>query len=150
MVFDNIPVADISEFFILKVLYKAKSDEEKDIVIERVIKIPTDNIPFEKREAEIVNKIVSDKDSFADYVSLFLSKNPISTQSEILSLKESNAKWKISANQNPLYETLLKASVNNPDAIRYLEADLRLINNDIVSDEFKAMYSEFLRAIESK
>ena len=148
MQFDNVPLESLSEFYVLKVLYKTEREEEK-ICIERMIKIPTENIPYKERESAIVNKIISDKDSFAEYVMLFLSKTPTATQSELLTEKESNAKWKVSNTQSPLYETLLKASVLNPNAIRDLEQDLKLLNNTIVSDEFRMMYKEFLKAIEN-
>ena len=138
----------ISEFYLLKVVSADESDSE--ITIERMIKIPTKNIPYEEREESVINNIISDADSFAEYVTLFLSKTPSATQSEILNLKESNAKWKISNTQSPLYETLLKASATNPSAIKGLESDLRLMKNTIVSDEFRMMYTEFLKAIQDE
>lgn len=148
IIFENVPLNSISEFYLLKVVYADESDSE--ITIERMIKIPTKNIPYEEREESVINDVISDADSFAEYVTLFLSKTPSATQSEILNLKESNAKWKISNTQSPLYETLLKASATNPSAIKGLESDLRLMKNTIVSDEFRMMYMEFLKAIQDE
>ena len=149
MQFTNIPLEAISEFYVIKALYESP-DTEGNICIERMIKIPTSNIPYKERESYVVNKIISDKDSFAEYVTLLLSKNPVATQTEILALEESNAKWKLSSRQTPLYETMLKASVLNPNAIRDLEADFKLMSNTIISDEFRMMYKEFLKAIQSE
>ena len=49
----------------------------------------------------------------------------------------------------PLYETLLKASVINPQSVLSLGKDLELIKNkEIVSEDFKQLYDEFRKAIE--
>ena len=150
IIFEDVPLDFISEFYILKVIYTDKNDSEEEICIERTIKIPTENIPYVEREESVVNKIISDADSFAEYVTLLLSKTPSVTQAEIMSLRESNAKWRISNTQNPLYETLLRATVLNPSAIKNLAADLCFMKNTIVSEEFRMMYKEFIKAIQDE
>ena len=81
-------------------------------------------------------------------MTLLLSRDCLSTQAELESFKESNSRWKISNAQTPLYEVLLKASVENPEAVKMLESDLKLITNkEIVSDEFRSMYKQFIEAI---
>ncbi|MBQ9207841.1 MAG: hypothetical protein IJ158_14165 [Treponema sp.] len=149
IIFEDVSLDAISEFYLLKVMYESENETEEDICIERMIKIPTENIPYAERESSVVNKIISDKNAFAEYVTLFLSKTPSATQSEIVAFKESNAKWKMTDAQNPLYETLLKASVLNPNAIKDLEMDLKLMRNTVVSDEFRMMYREFLKAVQA-
>lgn len=146
--YKDLSLSSISEFYKLKVEY---TEADESLCIERIIKIPTQNIPYEERDSAIVNGLIKDKDTFAEYVTLLLSRDCLATQSELESFKESNSKWNISNAQTPLYEMLLKASVENPEAVKLLESDLKLITNkEIVSDEFRNMYSQFLEAIGDK
>ena len=146
--YKDLSLSSISEFYKLRVEY---TEADESLCIERIIKIPTQNIPYEERDSAIVNGLIKDKDTFAEYVTLLLSRDCLATQSELESFKESNSKWNISNAQTPLYEMLLKASVENPEAVKLLESDLKLITNkEIVSDEFRNMYSQFLEAIGDK
>ena len=146
--YKDLSLSSISEFYKLRVEY---TEADEILCIERIIKIPTQNIPYEERDSSIVNDLIKDKDTFAEYVTLLLSRDCLATQSELESFKESNSKWNISNAQTPLYEMLLKASVENPEAVKLLESDLKLITNkEIVSDEFRNMYSQFLEAIGDK
>lgn len=146
--YEDLSLSSISEFYKLKVEY---TESDETICLERIIKIPTQNIPYEERDSAIVNGLIKDKDTFAEYVTLLLSRDCLATQSELESFKESNSKWNISNAQTPLYEMLLKASVENPEAVKLLESDLKLITNkEIVSDEFRNMYTQFLEAIGDK
>ena len=146
--YEDLSLSSISEFYKLKVEY---TESDETICLERIIKIPTQNIPYEERDSAIVNGLIKDKDTFAEYVTLLLSRDCLATQSDLESFKESNSKWNISNAQTPLYEMLLKASVENPEAVKLLESDLKLITNkEIVSDEFRNMYKQFLEAIGDK
>lgn len=146
--FTKLPVTALSDFYLIKLSYQV---EVEIFELERVIKIPTAGIPYETRNSTIVNQLITDKDTFAEYVTLLLSKDACSTQAELLDLKESNAKWKVANTQTPLYEILLQASVNNPAAIKSLNEEIKLIKNDeIVSKEFRQMYEQFLKVIEKK
>ena len=143
--FSNLPITALSDFYLIKVKYQTEDGEG---ALERIIKIPTKGIPYEERNSAIVNQLITDKDTFAEYVTLLLSKDPCSTQAELFDLKESNAKWKITNTQTPLYEMLLQASFNNPAAIRMLKEEIRLIKNDeVISPEFRQMYEQFLKVI---
>ncbi|MCR5188958.1 MAG: phospholipase D family protein [Treponema sp.] len=146
--YEDLSLSSISEFYKLKVEY---TESDETICLERIIKIPTQNIPYEERDSAIVNGLIKDKDTFAEYVTLLLSRDCLATQSDLESFRESNSKWNISNAQTPLYEMLLKASVENPEAVKLLESDLKLITNkEIVSDEFRNMYKQFLEAIGDK
>ena len=146
--FKDLSLSSISEFYKLKAEY---TESEEIICLQRIIKIPTQNIPYEERDSAIVNGLIKDKDTFAEYVTLLLSKDYLLTQTELESFKESNSRWNISNAQAPLYEMLLKASAENPDAVKLLESDLKLITDkEIVSDEFRIMYKQFLEAIGDK
>lgn len=148
--FEEVPLASLSEFYVLSSVYSGNK-ETANANIERIIKIPTYGIPYELRDSEIVNGLIKDKDTFAEYVTLLLSRDYIATQSEIMNFKESNSKWKVNNTQSPLYEMLLKASTNNPEALKNLESDLKIITNkEIVSDEFRDMYEQFLKVIEDE
>lgn len=145
VLFTELPVTALSDFYIVKLSYQ---DGPENCELERIIKIPTSGIPYEERNSAIVNQLITDKDTFAEYVTLLLSKDPCSTQMELQDLRESNAKWKVTNTQTPLYEMLLQASINNPSAIRSLKEEMKLIKNDeVVSPEFRQMYEQFLQVI---
>lgn len=145
IIYKELSLDSISEFYKLKAEY---TEADEALCIERIVKIPTREIPYEERDSAIVSNLIKDNDTFAEYVTLLLSRDCLATQSEIESFKESNTKWNISNVQTPLYEMLLKASVENPEAVKLLESDLKLITNkEIVSDEFRNMYKQFLEAI---
>lgn len=143
--FSDLPVTALSDFYLIKLGYQKEGESGE---LERIIKIPTEGIPYDERNSAIVNQLITDKDTFAEYVTLLLSKDPCSTQIELMDLRESNAKWKVSNTQTPLYEMLLQASVNNPSAIRSLSEEMKLIKNDeVISPEFRQMYGQFLKVI---
>ena len=145
ILFENIQLTNISEFYLLSA---EKKNINETVKIERMIKIPTDNIPYEERDSLLINQIIKDKESFTEYVTLLLSYDSISTQLELNELKQTSSKWKIINSQMPLYETLLKASVTNPQAVLNLGKDIDLISNkEIVSDEFKNLYEQFRQVI---
>lgn len=145
ILFENLEVSNISEFYVLSA---EKEDSNGTICIERLIKIPTDNIPYDERDSLLINQIITDKESFTEYVTLLLSSDSISTQLELNELKQTSSAWKITNTQMPLYETLLKASVSNPQAVLSLQKDLELIKNpEVISEDFKQLYNEFKQAI---
>lgn len=146
--FTKLPVTALSEFYLIKLSCQA---EQEICELERVIKIPTTGIPYETRDSAVINQLITDKDTFAEYVTLLLSRDACSTQAELLDLRDSNAKWKVANTQTPLYEILLQASVNSPTAFKSLNEEIKLIKNDeIVSSEFRQMYEQFLKVIEKK
>lgn len=148
IIFENVMVENLSEFYLLTAELQVG---EETICIERIIKIPTEGIPYERRDSAVINKLITDKDSFAEYVTLLLSKDYVSTQTELFEFNDSNSKWKVTNTQSPLYELLLKAVVDNPEALLHLEEDLKLITNkEVVSDEFRNMYQQFLEVIKEK
>ncbi len=146
VIFEEVELGNISEFYSIAA---EKQASDGIVKVERLLKIPTDNIPYEERDSLLVNQVITDRESFTEYVTLLLSSDSISTQLELSELKQTSAKWKITNTQMPLYETLLKASVVNPQAVLSLGKDLELIKNkEIVTDDFKQLYEEFKKAIE--
>ncbi|MBO4857735.1 MAG: phospholipase D family protein [Treponema sp.] len=146
--FENLELSNISEFYLLRV---EKDDVNGKIGMERLIKIPTDNIPYEERDKALINQIITNKETFTEYVTLLLSYDAITTQIELNELKQTSKAWKVINTQMPLYETLLKASVTNPQAVLNLQKDLDLIDNpEIVSNDFKQLYENFREAIEEQ
>lgn len=146
VIFEEVELGNISEFYSISA---SKQTSDGVIKVERLLKIPTDNIPYAERDSLLVNQVITDRESFTEYVTLLLSSDSISTQLELSELKQTSAKWKITNTQMPLYETLLKASVINPQAVLSLGKDLELIKNkEIVTDDFKQLYEEFKKAIE--
>lgn len=148
VIFENLSLISLSDFYDLRADYFENNESH---AIERTIKIPTSGIPLDLRNSEIVNGLIKDESSFAEYVTLLLSKDCISSQREIKDFKEANSKWQVNNKQSPLYETLLKASVDNPQALKNLQDDLKIITNEkIVSADFRSMYEKVLKVVEDE
>lgn len=143
VIFSDLPVTALSDFYLIKL--SCHKDNEA-CQLERIIKISTKGIPYDERNSAIVNQLITDKETFSEYVTLLLSKDPCSTQIDLMDLRESNAKWKLTNTQTPLYEIFLQASVNNPSGIKKLKEEMKLIKSDeIISREFRQMFEQFLK-----
>lgn len=136
--FTNIPLAKLSEFYLIK----GTSDGE---IIEEVIKIPTKGIP-EERNAEIFKSIVDSRDKFYNYISFMLCDDP---EEYFFELEQLTKQLKgegcssSSAMTGRIYEQMLKISANNPEQLSNLEDVLRIVKDQSFAKEFMDLYTQF-------
>ncbi len=148
IVFSDVNARDISEFFYI---YAEKKDGSDVVKMERIIKIPLEGNPYCERKQLLINEIINDKDSLSEYILLMLSSDPILSQIKKGKGGESNPRSRIPYNQTPLYETLLRACISNPQAVLDLEDEFKLITNkDVVPDDLRYLYSQFKCALANK
>ena len=138
VVFKNIPLSKLSEFYIIKGM-----DNEDHI--EEVIKIPTKGIP-ENRNAEIFRSIVDTRDKFYNYISFMLCDDPEEYFFEIEQIaKKLNGEGGHS--QAPLigriYEQMLKIAANNPEQLVKLEEVMHILKDKDYAHEFMNLYAQF-------
>ena len=146
--FDNLGVKDISEFFYISVKNK---DQNKTIEMERIIKIPLDGLPNDERKRQLINNVIDNSDSLAEYISLMLTNDPFFSQKKGNGSGKGPQKWKSPYNLAQLYEKLLRASVFNPQAVLNLKDCFDLISKKkVMPDELKSLYKCFKKALDSE
>lgn len=144
VVFEKLPVTSISHFYMITAKGINSKDKQE---LNRLIRIQTNNIPELEREQALINNVVKDKESFYEYISLVLSRNPIMTQLEISENLIKGKAWNISNPAMPVYEMLLQACVNNPNAIYRIEDDLKFLKNKDFVNGFKEMHEKFISVL---
>ncbi len=142
IIFPNLDMMHLSEFYVLKV----SSD---DMSIERVLIIPTSGIP-EGREKSVITNVVSNKECFYRYIAFLLGDNAIVSALETsnTSFGGGSANGHSSANLPALYEKMLQTAASNPSKFRGIEYLMKTISDDgIIPEDFKQMYETFKKAV---
>lgn len=150
----EMPMGSIVEFPGLELLqlsefYRVKATDG-DESISRVIKVKTTNIP-ENRENTMVNNIISDKQSFIQYIAFLLGDD------YLLSLLENNTlgsgRFTFGGNtQIPaLYERMLKTAASAPERFSGIDYLMKMITDqDIIPNGFGELYAMFKKAVNKK
>lgn len=143
MVFPQLDILQVSEFYLLRVV-------AKDMTVERIVMVPTTGIP-EERENAVVNSVVNDKRTFVEYVAFVLGDSYLLSLLEERSLAEAGS-WNAGHESLPaLYEKMLKTALDEPERIGEIGYLLQMITKeDIVPDEFRELYETFKRTLKLK
>lgn len=143
MVFPQLDVLQVSEFYLLRVT-------NGDMTVERIIMIPTTGIP-ENRENAVVNSVVKDKRTFVEYVAFVLGDNYLLPLMEERSLASAESRGNGHESLPALYEKMLKTALDEPKKISEIGYLLQMITkDDIVPDEFRELYATFKRTLKLK
>ncbi len=142
IVFSNLSITQLSEFYVLSV-----SDGQRSV--ERVIIIPTTGLP-EDREKAVVSSVVSNRDCFYRYIAFLLGDD------SILSVLESNVAEEANVGaagnrtyQVPaLYEKMLQTAAVAPEKFKGIEYLMKTIAEDgIIPEDFQKLYQTFKKAV---
>lgn len=142
IVFSNLSITQLSEFYVLSV-----SDGQKSV--DRVIIIPTTGLP-EDREKAVVSSVVSNRDCFYRYIAFLLGDD------SILSVLESNVAEEVNLGatgqhtyQVPaLYEKMLQTAAVAPEKFKGIEYLMKTIAEDgIIPEDFQKLYQTFKKAV---
>ena len=142
IVFSNLSITQLSEFYVLSV-----SDGQKSV--DRVIIIPTTGLP-EAREKAVVSSVVSNRDCFYRYIAFLLGDD------SILSVLESNVAEEVNLGatgqhtyQVPaLYEKMLQTAAVAPEKFKGIEYLMKTIAEDgIIPEDFQKLYQTFKKAV---
>lgn len=142
MVFNNLTVTQLSEFYVVSV-----SDGESKV--ERVLIIHTEGLP-EDREKAVVSSVVSDRDCFYRYIAFLLGDDSI-----LSVLEASMAGGQAIAQKNrqayripALYEKMLQTAATSPEKFKGIEYLMKTISEDgIIPEDFKKLYETFKKAV---
>lgn len=135
---EKLTITQISEFYVIKVGDK-----------EVVVKIKTKDIPKD-RDDKIYQSIIKNKDDFYAYVSFLLGDSYTESAYELREYLESKSlsdgNSKLNDNAVIIYEKLLQIIIDNPNKLMDIEAVMKRLDSDIVSEDFKKMYNTFILA----
>lgn len=135
---EKLTITQLSEFYVIKVGDK-----------EVVVKIETKGIPKD-RDDKIYQSIIKNKDDFYAYVSFLLGDSYTESAYELREYVESRAlgtgNSKLENNATIIYEKMLQIVMDNPNKLKDIEAVIKRLDKDIVSEDFMKMYSTFILA----
>ena len=122
--------------------------------MNKVIKIPTEGIPYEERDIAIYKSIVDSKEKFLRYLSFILTDDIDeylfdTEQSMKLIAQHGNNKDSMPLSLN-IYEQLLKAASSNPQKFIEIEEGIRKIGKEEYTQEFLEVFKTFKEAIKQK
>ncbi len=145
MAFDGLSTSQLSE------LYCIKSSDGTNSV-EKIILIPTKDIPKE-RDQYIVRHAINNKKDFADYVAFVLGDDGIFTMEDIQyeANKYGNGEGdnRPSAIMTSLYERMIRAACQDPKRLEGIKKIVEIINDEtVVPKEFTEMYDTFIKALD--
>ena len=140
MEFCELEILQLTEFYQIKA-------QTEDVSLKRIIMIPTTGFP-EDRENVVVNKIVNDKKTFAEYVAFLLGDDYMMTLLEENSIGKSGFLGSAEDRMPPLYEKMLKTALTEPERLKEIQYLVKMISDQsIVPDEFRKMYETFLATL---
>lgn len=135
---EELRIIDLSEFYVIKVGDK-----------EVVVKIKTKDIPKD-RDDKIYQSIIKNKDDFYAYVSFLLGDSYTESAYELREYMESRSSSegnsKLDDNAVIIYEKMLQIIIDNPNKLKAIEAVMKRLDSDVVSEDFKKMYNTFILA----
>lgn len=137
-ILEKLTITQLSEFYVIKVGDK-----------EVVVKIETKGIPKD-RDDKIYQSIIKNKDDFYAYVSFLLGESYTESAYELREYVESRmlgtGNSKLKDNATIIYEKMLQIVMDNPNKLKDIEAVIKRLDKDIVSEDFMKMYSTFILA----
>ncbi|MCH5162824.1 MAG: hypothetical protein J1G38_04975 [Clostridiales bacterium] len=143
MIFENLALNELSRFYRVTVTGKEKP-------LERIIVIPTDNMP-ENRDEAVISSIIPDTKSFYAYLAFVLGDNPVLDAIEALRILGSGGSDGRTAGATysaALYERMLKTAATDPDKLNSVDYIVRAVSKDgIVPDIFLKLYETFQKAV---
>lgn len=143
VIFEGLDLLQLSEFY--KITVKGEKEE-----LKRIIMISTTGIPSE-RENSVVNSIVSNKQSFIEYISFVLGEDYLMSYMEKRLEPDSGLNGSQDIPMPAIYEKMLKTAANEPERLDEIEYLLNMITSvDVIPDGFRQMYETFKKAVKIK
>ena len=147
-ILSNLTLAQLSDFYIISI------QDTDGLNIDKVVKIPTEGIPYEERDIAIYKSVVDSKEKFLRYLSFMLTDDMneyLFDAEQSMKLIAENGNDKISAPLSlNIYEQLLKAASSNPLKFIEIEDVIRKIGKEEYTQEFLEVFEIFKEAIKKK
>lgn len=142
VVFSNLSLMQLSEFYAIKVA-------NEEAAIERVVLIPTTNLP-DGREKAVVNSVISDKTNFYRYIAFLLGDDLLLGMLDGISGEKSSGNGLNHAQPTmpALYEKMLKTAVQDPDKFKGVDYLIKMVSeDDVIPEDFLQLYKTFREAV---
>lgn len=142
MMFSNLSLMQLSEFYAIKVA-------NEETAIERVVLIPTANLP-DGREKAVVNSVVSDRTNFYRYIAFLLGDDLLLGLLDGTSIDKSSANGLNHAQPEmpALYEKMLKTAAQDPDKFKGIDYLIKMVSeDDVIPEDFMQLYKSFKKAV---
>ena len=144
LIFNNLELLQLSE------LYKVRIIGSSGQCVERVIDIPTADLPTD-RDRAVVNSVVKDKKTFMEYVSFVLSDDYLQYMLDTKSGFESGHVNTETNIMPGLYEKMLQTALKDRNKISDMSNLLNMVDNEeVVPKEFRDMCITFQKALNLK
>lgn len=138
--FKGLSLLHISEFYRV-------TAENTTSRVQRVIKIPTTNIP-ESRESAVVTDAVKDRKGFYQYLAFLLGDDHLLSVLESSTLSQSGLLGQSSTVGPALYERMLRTAASAPQRFAEIDYLVNMISsNDVIPDGFAQLYEVFKKAV---
>ncbi len=140
VVMDQLPLIQLSEFYRIT----AREGEHK---IQRLIKIPTMNIPS-NREETVIQEVIKDTQTFYQYIAFLLADDYLISALEHGDMQKSLFKKSSRTVMPALYERMLQTAATSPEKFNEIHYILRMVKKDgVIPDGFKELYEAFRKAV---
>ena len=134
--FTGLQLSSLTEFYVIRI-----GD------LQRVIKIPTDDMPTEERDNAIFRSFINTKGKFINYLAFMLTDDveQYILESQQLEKELSNDKATAMEQQisTSLYEDMVRMAYANPNRIASIRQIIEKADKEVVPDHFMDMYSTF-------
>lgn len=140
VILEHLQVNQISEFYRIT----AHKGEHK---VQRLIKIPTLNIPTD-REEMVVQEVIKDTQTFYQYLSFLLSDDYLISALEHSDMAQSLFKKSSETAMPSLYEQMLQTAASSPEKFSEIQYILKMVKKDgVIPEGFREVYEAFRKAV---
>ena len=136
MAFTGLSLISLTEFYVISI------DD-----LRRVIKLPTEGMPMEKRDNAIFRSYINTKGKFINYLAFMLTDDVEQYVLESQQLeKELSIDHATALEQQlstSLYEDMVRMAYTNPERIASIRQIIEKVDKEVVPDHFMEMYQTF-------
>jgi len=120
---------------------------EGDHKVQRLVKIPTANIPSNREEA-VVQEVIKDTQSFYQYIAFLLADDYLISAIEHGDMQKSLFKKSSGTIMPALYERMLQTAATSPDKFKEIQYILKMVKKDgVIPEGFIELYDAFRKAV---
>ena len=143
LIFESLGKLELSEFYSIHI-----TDLEDDESINKVIKVPTENMPGD-RQKDVLSKFITNERDFINYVAFLLGDSYILTSIQKINGKTNGTMDDFGRNLTELYERMLKAAYYSPKKFKELNYLVEnLTDKNIIPEGFVDLYNTFMEVVE--
>ncbi len=142
VLFQNIPLASLTEFYIVEINEQTRS----------VVKIETVNMPHEIRNKAIFQSIINTPNKLINYINFMIADSPEAFIAEIGQDEKDFTEMNNNTEKEQqvsisLFEDMMRVAYKNPNRIKAIRDIINKVDEQIIPHSFNQMYEQFENAI---